>query len=128
MIISRGFRLDDISQIDDFWRKNPILGIPSLNNIIVNTTIEDTTKRAVVGYGAIKLFAEASLFLDPDLPKQDKAQAVVEAMQTAILHSKDAGLEMVYAVAANPDFSKVLQRRYGFKLVPGDLLCLDLED
>lgn len=125
-VISRELRESDIPIIGELFKKNPYTDIPSLNNMIINTTLENTKTKKIVGYGAVKLYAEAKLFLDHYLPKRDRAEGLVQAMQTAILYCRDAGVETLYANSNDEDFTKVLEKRYSFKRVPGTLLFLDL--
>jgi len=124
MIKLREFREDDIMPIDSIFRRQPSLGVPSLNNLICNGTLVDGDK--IIGYGAVKLFIELILILDKSIRKRERAQALDEAMRNAIIQSKDAGVEQLYAIASDPNFSRVLQNRYKFKVVPGELLMLDI--
>jgi hypothetical protein len=125
-IIVRDLRLADIDEIDKIYRRQPELSIPSLDYMIVNAVMEDTKEKRLVAYGAVKLFAEAVLIMNRELPKRDRALALIEAMQTAILYSRDAGVEILYANSNDESFTKVLENRYKFHKVPGTLLCLDL--
>lgn len=128
MIIARDLRKEDIKPIDDIFQKQPELGVPSSKYMIVNAVMEDTEKKKVLAYGAVKIFAEAVLIMDKSISKKDKAKALIEAMQTAILYARDAGVEILYANAEDPEFGKVLEHRYLFKRVPGALYCLNLDD
>lgn len=127
MIISREFLNEDIPGINDIFKKQPNSGIPSLRNMIVNSTLVDNETGKIVGYGAVKLFSEAILILDKEIKNKDKAQAVREAMRTAIAYSRNSSLEYIYAICEDERFSKVLRKSYGFKKVPGNVLILDLE-
>jgi hypothetical protein len=126
MIISREFFPEDVKGIDDVYKKQDEFGLPSLENIVINSTLVDSETGKIVGYGVVKLFAEAILLLDKDLKKKGKSQAVREAMKTAIVYCKDAGLECLYAISNTDGFSKVLRKSYGFKRVPGEILLLEL--
>ena len=103
------------------------LGVPTLNNLIVNAILVDDDEK-IFGYGCVKLFAEAILILKNRLSKKLKAQAIRASMKTAILFSKDAGVETLYIVSNEPGFSDVLRKTYGFRSYPGELLILDLFD
>jgi hypothetical protein len=118
--------MTDIGPINDIYNKQSEFGIPSLNNMIINSTAEKDGK--VIGYGVVKLFAEAFMILDPYISKKDKAKAFVEFMQTAILFSKDSGLEQLFVIVNDPSFSTILCKKYLFKRVPGELLMLDLTE
>lgn len=126
MIIARKFMPEDIKGIDDIFKKQHEFGVPSLSNLIINGTLIDDNTGRLVGYGAVKIFTEMVLILDKDLSKKEKAQAVREAMKSAIVMSKDAGVETLYAIANTDKFSKVLRKSYGAKGVPGELLMIDL--
>lgn len=126
MIIARDLVKSDILPIDEIFRKQPELGVPSLKYMVVNCTIEDTEKNKVLAYGAVKIFSEAVLIMDKSLRKRDRAMALMEAMKTAIVYSRDAGVEILYANSNDEGFTKVLENRYKFVRVPGTLLCLDL--
>ena len=121
----RDFKESDIKSIDKIFKNQPELGVPGLLNMITNATLEDDNGK-IIGYGAVKLFSESILILDKSIPRKDKAKALREAMQVAILKSRDAGLEYLYAVSNDKNFTKVLQHNYGFRVVPGELLCLDI--
>lgn len=125
-IISREFRESDIMPIDEIYNRQPSLGVPSLKNMIINSTLEDEITGKIVGYGVVKIFAEAVLILDKEIPKQDRAVALTEAMQTCLLFCKDAGVEVLYAVASDENFAKVLEKSYLFHRVPGTLLCKEV--
>ncbi len=127
-IIVRDFRISDILPIDEIYKRQSNIDVPSRKHMIVNGTIENNETKKVVGYGAVKLFAEAILILDKSISKKEKARALVETMGTAISFSKHADLEYLFAVASDPSFAKVLENRYKFNRIPGVLLRLDLED
>lgn len=127
-IISRAFQLEDISGIDDIYNKQSEFGVPSLENVIVNSTLIDEETGKIVGYGAVKIFAEAILLLDPEMKKKEKVQAVREAMKTAIVFSKDAGIEYLYLIANNEGFSKTLRKSYLAERVPGETLVINLKE
>jgi hypothetical protein len=124
MIEIRNLTPEDIEPINDIYEKQSKYGIPSLNNMIGNTVFTKDGK--VIGYGTVKLFAEGFLILDSDLGMKDRAEAVKEALQTMVLFSRDAGLEQLYVIPSSESYSKILQNKYGFKAVPGELLMLNL--
>lgn len=126
-VIARDLKQEDIPVIGDIFKKDPYTDVPGLNYMIVNAVFENDDTKKIVGYGVVKIYAEAKLILDHSLPKRDRALALVEAMKTAILYSRDAGVETLYANSNDEDFTKVLENRYGFKRVPGTLLFLDLK-
>lgn len=126
MIISRKFMVEDIKGIDDIYQKQGEFGVPSLENVVINSTLIDSVTGKIVGYGAVKIFAEAILLLDKELSKKEKASAVRESMKTAIAYSKDAGIEYLYMITKSESFSKVLRQNYLAERVPGETLMIDL--
>jgi homospermidine synthase len=126
MIISRKFMVEDINGIDDIYQKQNDFGVPSLENVVINSTLVDSVTGKIVGYGAVKIFAEAILLLDKELGKKEKSQAVREAMKTAIVYSKDAGIEYLYMITKSESFSKVLRQNYLAERVPGETLMINL--
>lgn len=124
-MLVRDLTVKDIDQIDDIFQRNPSVGVPSLNYMIVNAVTEEDGK--IVGYGAVKLFAEAVLILDKEARKRDRANTVTELMKTAIAYCRDAGVETLYANSNDENFTKCLEHRFKFHRVPGTLLCLELD-
>lgn len=125
-IIARHLREDDVIPINNIFERQPELGVPSLNNMIINAVFEDEDTHEIIAYGVVKIFAEATLIMDRSKDKKMKALTLIEAMKTAILYSRDAGVEMLYAISTNEEFTKCLKNRYKFQEVPGTLLCLNL--
>ncbi len=125
-VVARDLKPEDIPKINGIHERNPYTGIPGLNYMIVNAVFENVDDNRIVGYGVVKVFAEAHLILDHSLPKRERARAFTEAMQTAILYARDAGVETLYANSNDEDFTRVLENRYKFIKVPGTLLFLDL--
>ena len=125
MITARKFQFSDRFSIDRIYRKNPEIGIPSLSNSIINTTLVDSDNH-IVGYGIVKNFPEAVLKLDPDLRKREKVEALQQSMNVAIQGSKLAREEYLYVISNEDSFTRVLKKHFGFVDCPGDLLVLDL--
>ena len=126
-IIAREFRHSDISDISNiFDDQNNLNKLPGLKNMVINSTLIESETGKVVGYGVVKIFAEASMVLSDDLSKREKAAGFVELMKVAIHNCKDAGVEALYVVTKKPSFGKILCNKYGFDSVPGALFELDL--
>ncbi len=126
-LVFRELRNSDIPEIDEVYQAKPGTDrLPGLNYQIICCVVEKAGK--VVGYGTVNVFSEATLLLDDILNKKEKSVAFKDLMLTAIAYSKDAGVEMLYAITKDPDFAKVLSNSYGFRSVPGTLLALDLTE
>jgi N-acetylglutamate synthase-like GNAT family acetyltransferase len=118
----------DVMRIDDIFKRQPELGVPSLNNVIANASIIDEESGKLIGYGVIKLFAEGVLILDHSVSKKDKAKSVKIALDKCIQSAKDAGLEYLYVISNMDSYTAVLRNRFGFSECTGALLMKDLRD
>lgn len=114
----------DIIELDRLWREYwTDTSLPGLRNRIVDAVAVNQDNR-IVGYGQVKQFAEAMLFLDPTARKRDRAQATKLLMLEAFRGAELVGIEDVYSFIKDPDFSLLIQKRFGFEAVtePGELL------
>ena len=118
--------MEDIKAIDEIFNNQTEFGVPSLKNVLINSTVSNNETGEVTGYGVIKLFAEAYMILDHRKSKKERADAFRQLMQVAIVHSKEAGLEELFIISNDKEFSSILCKKYMFKRVPGELLMLDL--
>lgn len=68
----------------------------------------------LVAAAAVKAVGEAFLWLDPEVPKIEKAEAMVKLEQRCILQAISKGLEEVTAwipIDIEPQFGKILVKR-----------------
>lgn len=117
--------MSDIKGISAIHRRQPDLGVPGLKNVLVNSTFVDENGK-VVGYGVLKLFAEAVLIIDKKINKIAKGKALKEGMDVAITACQQRGIEQLYIITEFPGFSGILQKHYSAKKCPGDTLLIDL--
>lgn len=122
----REFDPSDIPHIDKIYVKERKHGVPSLRNIVSHRTIEHKDK-GVVAYGSIKLFAEAYLLLDPELSNIEKTKIIDQTLKVGIEDSKNAGLEQLFLISNDLAYTNLLRKHYNFRVVPGQLLMLDLD-
>lgn len=119
--------MEDIDPIDEiFQRRGRDIGIPSLKNVIVNSTIIQDNK--VIGYGVVKAYAEAVLILDPEIRKRSKAAAVINGLNFALEQCRVAGVEQVFIFSNDKNYTKLLKKRYRFKEASGVTLFLELDE
>ena len=77
----------------------------------------------VIGYGQVKLFAEAMLILDLSATRRQKVEAIKLLMLEAFRGCDQAGIHQVYAFIKDPDFATLISRHFGFEVVDkGELL------
>jgi len=125
MVTLREFKLEDVQQIDDIFKKQPDLGVPSLKHMVANNTIESSNGN-VIGYGVIKLFAEGVLILDRSKSKKDRARAVRLSVEKAIEEAKNNEIEQLYFLTSNTSFADILRNKFGFKTVKEEVLMLNI--
>jgi hypothetical protein len=123
MVKLRSLTKSDIIKLDDLWVKHwSDTSLPGLKNRVIDAVAHNDDR--IIGYGQVKLFAEAQLFLDPTCRKRDRVQALKLLMEEAERGVHRAGLEDLYIFIKNPDFALLIAQRYGFERViePGELL------
>jgi len=127
-MILRDFNIfKDILPIDRIFKKQPELGVPSLRHVIDNCVIEKDEE--LIAYGVIKFFAEAIMIIDREnTRKREKAEALTKIIERGISSSKNMGIEKLFLISNDENFSKVLMRKYGFRRCSGETLALELEN
>ena len=123
MVKLRPLLKSDIIKLDDLWLKHwQDTSLPGIKNRVIDAVACDGEK--IIGYGQVKLFAEAMLFLDPTARKRDRVQALKLLMEEAERGVNKAGLEDIYIFIKDPDFAVLIAKRYGFERIiePGELL------
>lgn len=124
----RSFDDSDIEILDDLWQQywQPQgHGLPNRRNSIIDSVVIDVSDNDhIIGYGQVKVFAEAMLFLDPTVRKRDRAQATKLLMFEAFRGASDVGIEEIYCFIRDPLFAQFIAKRYGFESIPkpGELL------
>jgi hypothetical protein len=123
MIKLRSLAESDIITLDKLWQEHwSNQTLPGLKNRVIDAVAHDDGR--IIGYGQVKLFAEAMLFLDPTARKRDRVQALKLLMEEAERGVNKAGLEDIYIFIKDPDFAVLIAERYGFERIiePGELL------
>lgn len=120
----RPFRREDIEAIDAIWRKHYATesSMPDRQSMVTDAVVEDSEGK-IIGYGQVRLFAEAMLFLDKDASQRDKVQALKLLMLEAFRGTQSAKLKELYCFINDPDFATLIERHFGFRVVDkGELL------
>lgn len=125
-MIIRELRLSDLVQIDQFWQRDHkgIRGIPSRENIITDAVVENGR---ILGYGQVKVFGEALLFLNQNASQFEKAKTFKLLMDKAIDDSQKLNLETMHVGIDNDHFESILREKYKFD-DRGKVLYLGLEN
>lgn len=124
----RSFRDSDVPVISDIWEQyhSTDYSLPDRQTAIIDAVVEDGDK--IIGYGQVKLFAEAMLFLDKGAPQRPKVLALKALMLEAFRGAESFGLKELYAFTNDPKLSALIQKHYHFYLAdrPGELLIKEL--
>lgn len=123
MVRLRSFRQSDVEPIDRIWRKHHAddFSVPDRKNCVIDAVVEKDGE--VIGYGQVKLFAEAMLILDKDASQRDKVEALKLLMLEAFRGADNAGLRQMYCFIQDPDFALLIERHFGFSRIDkGELL------
>ena len=114
-----------ILELDKLWQNHwsSDASLPGLDHRIIDSVAINDDGR-VIGYGQVKLFAEAMLFIDPTARKRDRATTTKLLMHEAFRGTDRAGLKDIYCFIRDPDFSLLIQHHFKFEKVddPGELL------
>jgi hypothetical protein len=120
----RAFRETDVPAISEIWEQHhsSLYSLPDRKTAIIDAVVEDKDK--VIGYGQVKLFAEAMLFLDKDAPIRARIFALKALMLEAFRGTENARLHQLYAFIQDPDFALLIQKHFHFYPAdkPGELL------
>lgn len=122
----RDLESPDLLPINDLWEKHHkgIRGIPNRNLIVTDAIVENA---GIIGYGMVKLFGEALLYLNRDYSKFQQTKALKLLMQRAINQSKLLGLDQLHVGTDDKDFCELLESHYGFS-DRGKVISLELKD
>lgn len=122
----REFEFKDAEGIDAIFKAQPSLGVPSLHNVVDNAVITNGNDK-VIAYGVLKLFCEGVLILDQSVRKRERAEAVKILLKRAIRSANAGGVENLYIISSDDNYTNVLKKRFGFKESIGKLLFLELD-
>jgi hypothetical protein len=124
----RSFQWSDEPAISKIWEEHfsHVYSLPNRKSIIVDAVVENEDK--IIGYGQVRLFAEAMLFLDYNASKKDRIDALKKLMLEAFRGTQVAGIQELYAFILDPDFAKLIEKHFHFFPAdrPGDLFVKEL--
>lgn len=88
--------------------------------------VEDKDGKIIV-YGAVKEFNEIVISIDKSAPLRDQIKGIEELLHTCIALSALKGRNKLFAFA-EPNFSQILQKHYGFQEMPERVLALNVPE
>jgi hypothetical protein len=125
-MIIRELELRDLGPIDTFWQRDHkgVRGIPDRSGLLSEAVVENGK---VLGYGHVKVFGEASMWLDQTASAFQRAKTFKLMMDKAIRDSKNLGLDLLHVGVEDPHFEMLLRGKYKFA-DRGTVLQLELKD
>lgn len=112
---TRDFKVEDWPEIlalkKKYYAGELTLADPTKNVVTDLIVCDDNDK--ILGFGFVKLFAEAVMILDQSLPARLKVQILRAMMSEAIEGSRSYGLEYLHMFSKREDFLDVLKKHYG---------------
>jgi hypothetical protein len=120
----RGLTQRDFQPVDSLWKKHHAenFGLPSSKHNVTSAVVENDGK--VVGFGLVKVLAEAIMVLDLDVSVPDRLTAMQMLMDEAIRACKDYGIEQLHVFVKDERLSRLLQNKYAFSKVSDEVLVL----
>jgi len=126
-MIIRSLDLADLEGLNEIWERchKGKRGIPARKYTITDAIAENGGGK-LAGYGTVRFFAEALLFLDKDLSGYQQAKAFKLLMDRAIEDCKRADVEQLNVGVDDAGFEAILKNRFGFIDRP-KMLILEIE-
>lgn len=109
----RRLRPTDPEKIDELWRRcHSNFGIPPRRFLVTDAVTYDGEGR-ISGYGLVRYFGEALLYLDKDRSAFEQAKSFKLLMEQAISDCKIHGLDQLNVFTDDDSFEGIL-KKYGF--------------
>lgn len=100
--------------------------LPNLANAAHGVAVDE--KNRVVGYGIVKLMAEAILVLDLERSKKRRLSALEVLLKSAMMDCAEQQIPQLHVFVQDEQFAELLQNHFGFKRCVGIPLYLDTGD
>ena len=113
----RNLRKDDLQSIDRIYRQyhENDFSLPSLGNTVTSAVVESAN--GIVGFGVVKVLAEAMMVLDMEESKSWRLEALQLLMDEAIRACHERGIEQLHVFVKNPSLVRLLSQKYGFTII-----------
>ena len=110
----------DFAEIDRIWRDSghsERFGLPTMDRTITSAVAEKDGE--IVGFGLVKLYAEAVAVLDLNKSKADRVFALEKLLAEAFRACHDYGIEHLHVYVQEPGMERLLIRKFDFKTATG---------
>lgn len=122
----RPLKRDDVERVDEIYRQghDEHFSLPGLKNQITSAVVEIGNK--VVGFGIVKIHAEAIMVLDLTQSKVDRVDALEALLHEAHRACEEFGTEHLHVYVQDPMLQRMLMKRFGFKIATGVALVKEI--
>jgi len=122
----RPVKRDDLDRIDEIYRQghDEHFSLPDLKNTVTSAVIEIDGQ--VVGFGVVKVYAEAIAVLDLSKPKLERIDALESLLHEAFRGCDEAGINQLHVYVQDPMMQRLLCKRFGFKVAEGVALVKEI--
>lgn len=110
----------DLEEIDRIWRESghaEHFGLPSLQHTITSAIAEKDGD--IIGFGVVKLYAEAVAVLDLKKTKAERCAALEWLLLEAFRACKEQGIEHLHVYVQDAGMERLLVRKFDFKPATG---------
>lgn len=110
----------DLLEVDRIWRESghfEHFGLPSLNYTITSAIAEKNGE--VIGFGVVKLYAEAIAILDLSKPKADRVEALERLLAEAFRACRVQDIDQLHVYVQDAGMERILVRKFDFKPATG---------
>lgn len=122
----QGIRKQDLERLDEIYREHheDDFGVPSLSNTITSASAVEGDK--IIGYGLVKILAEATMVLDLNESVEDRLEAMKLLMHEAIRACVTKDIKQLHVFVKDKKLVRLLHKKYGFNEVSGTTMVLEV--
>ncbi len=126
-MVIRPLRREDLERIDEIYRQghDESFSLPDMSNTLTSAVVVDDNDK-VVGFGVVKVYAEAIMVLDPDQSKMNRIVEMDQLFSEAYRACEEVGLQQLHVFVQDPGLQRLLTKHYGFKVATGVALVKEL--
>lgn len=120
-------RSSDSKRLHEIWERNysKEFPLPDLSHSVIDAVVVDENDK-VLGFGIVKLFAEAVMTLDKSQPTRVKIETLRLLFQEAIRGVVGADLHHIHAFVQDPEFSRLMKKHFGFETAKGEAIVTEV--
>jgi len=122
----RPVKRDDLERIDEIYRQghDEHFSLPELKNTVTSAIVEKDG--IVLGFGVVKLYAEAIMVLDLNKSKLERVDALETLLHEAHRGCEEWGITQLHVYVQDPMLQRLLCKRFGFKVAEGVALVKEI--